>query len=436
MIHSSTSARALARVMPDSAARRWRSQLKPSSAAAQSSDGGVTSNGERGVADHDLAGEDEAAGIDLARAGGVGGAQILRRDQQPVGRAGTERQAHERMAVTRPRSLAAVPRARNTDNLRSFRDRNARHRARRLPHAAGCPRVPRPDHSEGAGGQPRSDLKPLQAGRHRSRRGRPCADRDRRVGRAACADRRPASMQLARPPTSAAAIGCRRSRGSRASSVRDHLDRPPRARASRCNRPACRPAWSARPRVRCSRRCKAASVAMSASRLSQGMSGWRRMVPVDEQGASSSTASNGSRLPFARRRRRRFRPSSASRARFCRSRSSRAGERSTAVTRAPAAASCAVLPPGAAHRSATRVPPRRPAAAPAAPLPRPAPTRRLRHSPAARDTGPCTVARTEPVGSTRPPSAAPNARRRAFTVRSSAGSRPLAAAIARAVSAP
>ena len=37
------------------------------------------------VADHDFAGEGEAAGIDFGRARGVGGAQILRRDQQPVG---------------------------------------------------------------------------------------------------------------------------------------------------------------------------------------------------------------------------------------------------------------------------------------------------------------------------------------------------------------
>ena len=37
------------------------------------------------VADHDLAGEGEAAGIDLGGARGVGGAQLLRRDQQPVG---------------------------------------------------------------------------------------------------------------------------------------------------------------------------------------------------------------------------------------------------------------------------------------------------------------------------------------------------------------
>jgi hypothetical protein len=46
-IHSSTSARALARVMPDSTARRWRSQPKPNKACAHSSDGGGISNGER-----------------------------------------------------------------------------------------------------------------------------------------------------------------------------------------------------------------------------------------------------------------------------------------------------------------------------------------------------------------------------------------------------
>jgi hypothetical protein len=33
--------------MPDWAARRWRSQLKPKSAAAQSSDGAAISKGER-----------------------------------------------------------------------------------------------------------------------------------------------------------------------------------------------------------------------------------------------------------------------------------------------------------------------------------------------------------------------------------------------------
>ena len=47
LIQSSTSARALERVMALSAARRWRSQPKPSSTTAHSSEGGVISNGER-----------------------------------------------------------------------------------------------------------------------------------------------------------------------------------------------------------------------------------------------------------------------------------------------------------------------------------------------------------------------------------------------------
>jgi hypothetical protein len=46
-IHSPTSARALARVMVESAARKWRSHPKPSNWSAHSSDGGSISNGER-----------------------------------------------------------------------------------------------------------------------------------------------------------------------------------------------------------------------------------------------------------------------------------------------------------------------------------------------------------------------------------------------------
>ena len=46
---------------------------------------------------------------------------------------------------------------------------------------------------------------------------------------------------------------------------------------------------------------------MSAALLSHGTSGWRRMVPVDEHGASSSTASNVLRRPIPRHRRRRSR---------------------------------------------------------------------------------------------------------------------------------
>ena len=84
-IHSSTSARALARVMAESAARRWRSQPKPSSDVGPFLRRRRHLERRAAVADHDLAGEREAAGIDFAGAGRVGGAQILRRDDEAVG---------------------------------------------------------------------------------------------------------------------------------------------------------------------------------------------------------------------------------------------------------------------------------------------------------------------------------------------------------------
>ena len=105
-----------------------------------------------------------------------------------------------------------------------------------------------------------------------------------------------------------------------------------------------------------SRRCSAASAAISDGCLSHGTSGCRRIVPVEEHGASRSTASNGSAVHSSTSAQTNS-ASSDNRARFPRRRSSRAGERSTAVRRAPAAASCAALPPGAAQRSATRSPP-------------------------------------------------------------------------------
>ncbi len=78
------------------------------------------------------------------------------------------------------------------------------------------------------------------------------------------------------------------------------------------------------------------------------------MVPVALQGASSSTASSGSDGRQVDASACTTVTSRRSRARFSRRRPSRAGFCSTAVTRAPAAASCAALPPGAAQRSATR----------------------------------------------------------------------------------
>ena len=62
------------------------------------------------VAGHDLAGEHEAAGIDFGGAGGVGGAQIVRRDDQAVGAARPQpRQRHRAAAGARhhaPRKAA------------------------------------------------------------------------------------------------------------------------------------------------------------------------------------------------------------------------------------------------------------------------------------------------------------------------------------------
>ena len=64
--------------------------------------------------------------------------------------------------------------------------------------------------------------------------------------------------------------------------------RPPPAPASRCNRPACRPAWSAATARSRSSLCILASVTISLERLVQATSGWRRIVPVALQGASTS----------------------------------------------------------------------------------------------------------------------------------------------------
>ena len=76
--------------------------------------------------------------------------------------------------------------------------------------------------------------------------------------------------------------------------------RPPRAAASRCRTPPARrvaPAASARS---ISAACSAVSSATSAPSFTKGRSGCRRIVPVAEQGASSSTASNGPPLPRQR----------------------------------------------------------------------------------------------------------------------------------------
>ncbi len=114
------------------------------------------------------------------------------------------------------------------------------------PSTAGVSRPADPcTYSEGVS-RPANRLSRCHAapvGRRRSRRARPSADRDRANGRAGCAGRRRASGSLAWP----ADLGGRDRPAAQAADRapadrRRSAARPPRVRASRCNRPACRPA--------------------------------------------------------------------------------------------------------------------------------------------------------------------------------------------------
>ncbi len=96
----------------------------------------------------------------------------------------------------------------------------------------------------------------------------------------------------------------------------------------------------------------------SRGRLKCGMSGCRLIVPVAVQGASSSTASKGVGGIHSVASAWMISAESLTRRRFSLNRSIRRGSRSTAITSAPATASCAVFPPGAAPKSPTRSPPR------------------------------------------------------------------------------
>ena len=69
--------------------------------------------------------------------------------------------------------------------------------------------------------------------------------------------------------------------------------RLPRARASRPNRPGCRPASASRRRARASPSGPRRARRSRAGRTRWSTSGWRRKMPVAEQGASSRIASTG-----------------------------------------------------------------------------------------------------------------------------------------------
>ncbi len=62
--------------------------------------------GRPAVADHDFAGERKPAGIDFAGAGCVGGAQILRCNDQAVGLARAELPAQQRMHLETAKEAA------------------------------------------------------------------------------------------------------------------------------------------------------------------------------------------------------------------------------------------------------------------------------------------------------------------------------------------
>ncbi len=156
---------------------------------------------------------------------------------------------------------------------------------------------------------------------------------------------------------------------------------------------------------------------------------------MQEHGASSNTASNGSACHSnaSATTKSAFRPR---RVKFSRRRLSLSADRSTAVTSAPAKASWAAFPPGAAQRSATRAPctwpKRRAGRAAAASCTHHAPS----ENPGNSEMAPCANVRTVPVRSTRPRNRSAQDSAFSFTVMSSAGYWPIAAAIARAVSRP
>ena len=104
----------------------------------------------------------------------------------------------------------------------------------------------------------------------------------------------PASVRsTGRPSSSCASIGRRATGRPAASACVDHAGRLPPAAASSWRRPGCRRAraWPTAASSSCA--CSSAIRRTSAGVLCQAMSGWRRIVPVAVQGASSTRHSAG-----------------------------------------------------------------------------------------------------------------------------------------------
>ena len=154
-----------------------------------------------------------------------------------------------------------------------------------------------------------------------------------------CASRHLRSTRSCRTPR-AAAIGSRRNSGWRARKTLDLL--PPSSGSSEQTANTSAPPSATMPAaLPAFRPLHPRSVFTSAALLIQGRSGWRRMVPVAVQGASSST--NGARsfgCEIAHIALHASRRQAAAAPDFARAAAARMGSRSTAITFAPAAASC------------------------------------------------------------------------------------------------
>ena len=98
-IHSPTSARAFARVMVEVRGAQMAQPAEAEQLVRPFVRRRLDLERRASVADHDLAREGEAPRIDLARAGRVGGAQVLRRDQQAIRHGGRKTPTQHRMRV-------------------------------------------------------------------------------------------------------------------------------------------------------------------------------------------------------------------------------------------------------------------------------------------------------------------------------------------------
>ena len=110
VIHSSTRARALARVIAEFGSAQVAQPAEAEQVLGPLVRGRHHLEDGAAVAHHDLAGEGEAPAIDLGGAGRIGGAEILRRDDDAVSLAQPTRPLQQRMAEhARDRMVEAAP---------------------------------------------------------------------------------------------------------------------------------------------------------------------------------------------------------------------------------------------------------------------------------------------------------------------------------------